>query len=116
MNNHCEKIDNYATFYEWFLEMAMSEVVSIDTRRISGCCVCELPLWSVCVGCDWVLSGFNQKRVVIVYAFCFCHFYVSLWACVNCYCKRKNDSENRRIKMDLDLTDELCQFLLLLWF
>ena len=52
MNNHCEKIDNYATFYEWFLEMAMSEVVSIDTRRISGCCVCELPLWSVCVGCS----------------------------------------------------------------
>ena len=69
MKNHCKKIENYAMFYEWFLEKAMSEIVCIDTRRISECCVCELPLCNVCVGCDWVLSGFNEKRVVIVFFF-----------------------------------------------
>ena len=39
MKNHCEKIENFVLFYEGFLEKAMSEVVCIDTRRISECCV-----------------------------------------------------------------------------
>ena len=86
--------------YEWFLEKTMSEIVCIDTRRISGCPVCELQLCTVCVCCDWVDS--MRKDGYCIW-FLFLSFYISLWVCVNYYCKRKNDFKNRRRKMNHDL-------------
>ena len=45
--------------------------------------MCELPLCSVCVGCDSMLSGFNEKIVVIVFflltksGYCICFLFLS---------------------------------------
>ena len=73
MKNHSEKRENYAMFYEWFLEKAMSEVVCIDTRRISECCVwiafvqCMCWLWLSVEWIQWEKSGYCMCSIFVIF-------------------------------------------------